>query len=134
MESVNIPNLKADRLSGKNRFETAQLIAKKAYKNPKGAILVNNEMHSDALIASLLSSNQGLPLLLVNTASIDESTKKYLEENGINNITLVGGEKTISESIKNEIEKPAARDTSSRPSSSSSSSSSSTSSTGVATD
>lgn len=88
-------------LAGKNRYETAGLIADKINYNT--AILVNATSLVDGLSASGLSGSVNAPILLTDTNKIPDITLDKIKNS--NTIYLVGGEGVISKSIENQIKK-----------------------------
>lgn len=108
----SIPDSKyaqAERFSGNNRYETALSVAegfKKYFKqSPSKIILVNGENYPDALCASSLSGKFKAPILLTQKNQIDEPTLKYLRENHIKDIIVVGGKNSVSQNIIDTINK-----------------------------
>lgn len=95
------------RIYGQNRYETAVEIAK-AYKKMfnKGAstiVLVNGENYPDALSSSLVATQSNGSVLLTQPNKLNENTAKYIKDNNIKNIIIVGGEKSISKNVENEL-------------------------------
>ena len=88
----------SDRLNGKNRYETAVEIAKKAY--PAGAsrvYLTRGDNPVDALVAGTLEK---APVLLVNRdGDVDKSVVDYVKSLGIvdwKQVLVIGGEASLS--------------------------------------
>ncbi|MDB1948008.1 cell wall-binding repeat-containing protein [Clostridium tertium] len=88
-------------VAGKNRYETAALIADKLQYS--SAILVNGLSLVDGLSASGLSGTLDAPILLTETNNIPDSTLKRIEK--VKTIYLVGGEGVISKNIEDKLKK-----------------------------
>lgn len=86
---------------GKDRYETAALIADEiGYYDT--AVLVNAEnTMSDGLSASALSGKYNAPILLTKKDSIPDSTIKRLKK--ASTIYIIGGENAISENVEKEL-------------------------------
>ena len=84
------------RLAGADRYETSQIISKFAKANAKNAVIASGEKFEDALLAGTLVSDSNTTLLLGKKDSLINSLDKYLRESNIENITLIGGENTLS--------------------------------------
>ena len=97
--SSRVQAVEIDYLQGKDRYETASLIADKMdYHN---AILVNGLSIADGLSASGLSGVLNAPILLTRDTKIPESTLEKL--NKATNIYIVGGNTVISPNLEKEL-------------------------------
>lgn len=96
--SVNLP-LEADRISGKDRFETAVKIAERAFKNPKQVALANSTAYADALVFGAVTEKTNAPILLTRKDSLPDATKAYLEKNKPEKVYILGGEDSINTSL-----------------------------------
>lgn len=96
--SVNLP-LKADRISGKDRFETAVKIAERAFKNPKQVALANSTAYADALVFGAVTEKANAPILLTRKDSLPEATKAYLEKNRPQRVYVLGGEDSVNTNL-----------------------------------
>ncbi|MBC2575375.1 cell wall-binding repeat-containing protein [Peptostreptococcus canis] len=97
------------RFDGKNRYETAVLVAK-AYKEMINKdidtiVLVSGKDYADALSSTPLASSKKAAILLTESNNLNAYTKEYLSTNkNIKNVIIVGGESSVSNSIVNELE------------------------------
>ena len=93
--------LNVRRIGGKNRFETAALIAEDVIGEDlvDTAVIVYGQNFPDALAAAPWAASQGYPVLMVNTASIPAATQAFLTENNIENTYVIGGAGVISEEV-----------------------------------
>lgn len=96
--SVNLP-LNADRISGKDRFETAVKIAERAFKNPKQVALANSTAYADALVFGAVTEKANAPILLTRKDTLPEATKAYLEKNRPQRVYVLGGEDSVNTNL-----------------------------------
>lgn len=87
-----LKGFKGRRVSGKDRYETALEIAKLSFDKNNNAILASGQVFADSLSAVSLTKEHSAPIILTQSNSLTENTKKYL--NG-KNVFIVGGEKTV---------------------------------------
>lgn len=93
--SVNIKGLEnVDRISGKNRNDTSIEVLKQIGKTEK-AVIADGRDYPDALSAAPLAVKMNTGILLSDDSAID-SIKSYIEKVGIKNVTIVGGENSVS--------------------------------------
>ena len=96
------------RFAGQDRYKTAVEIAK-AYKDLlkmdiDTIVLASGEDYPDALCAGPLASSKNAAILLTKSKTLNEDTKEYIKANtNIKNIIIVGGEKSISSSVEDEL-------------------------------
>ncbi|MFC4369198.1 cell wall-binding repeat-containing protein, partial [Citroniella saccharovorans] len=91
--------VKADRISGKDRFETAVKIAERAFTEPKQIALANSTAYADALVFGGVTGKVEAPILLTNKDKLPQVVKEYLERNKIEKIFVLGGENSVSENL-----------------------------------
>ncbi|HBF5866255.1 cell wall-binding repeat-containing protein [Clostridioides sp. ZZV15-6597] len=92
MELKNI-----EKIVGKNRYETAALIADK--QNYTTAILVNSDKSiADGLSASGLAGSENAPILLTQKDNIPDETLQRL--NRVTKLYIVGGEDSINKDVE----------------------------------
>lgn len=93
------------RISGKNRYKTAVELAKAynivLHQNINTIVLVNGQDYPDALSSSLVASQNNAAVLLTEPNKLNEDTEKYIRENNIKNVIIVGGEKSVSKNVEN---------------------------------
>lgn len=92
-----------ERLSGIDRFATSVKISEKI--NSRIVIIASGESFPDALASSSLAQKIGAPILLVSKNKIDSSVQEYFKTRKIDKAIILGGESTISENTKNNIER-----------------------------
>ena len=93
-KSVNIKGLdKAQRISGKDRYETSLEVLKHMNKT-QSAVIADGRDYPDALAASPYAVKKNTGILLSDDTAIDK-IKEYVDSQNISDITLIGGEKSI---------------------------------------
>lgn len=94
-KSVNIKGLnKAQRISGKDRYETSLEVLKHMNKT-QSAVIADGRDYPDALAAAPYAVKKNTGILLSNDSAIDK-IKEYVDSQNISDITLIGGEKSVS--------------------------------------
>lgn len=92
---------------GNNRYETstimAELFKKNINPNLDTVIITSGESYPDGLSASGLVGVYRAPILLTSKNHLNNSTKNFIKRNNIKRIIIVGGEKTISKTIENQL-------------------------------
>jgi putative cell wall binding repeat 2 len=93
-KSVNIKGLdKAQRISGKDRYETSLEVLKHMDKT-QSAVIADGRDYPDALAAAPYAVKKNTGILLSDDTAIDR-IKEYVDSQNISDITLIGGEKSI---------------------------------------
>lgn len=95
-ESSN--NLSLERLSGKNRYETSMKIIEKL--KSKKLYLANGNTFADALSIGPIAGKEKAGILLTDGKKLDIN---WLKANSITDITIVGGENSISKELENNL-------------------------------
>lgn len=93
-KSVNIKGLnKAQRISGKDRYETSLEVLKHMNKT-QSAVIADGRNYPDALAAAPYAVKKNTGILLSDDSAIDK-IKEYVDNQNISDITLIGGEKSV---------------------------------------
>ncbi|MGR7915251.1 cell wall-binding repeat-containing protein [Finegoldia sp. P1-F-LS] len=93
-KSVNIKGLnKAQRISGKDRYETSLEVLKHMNKT-QSAVIADGRDYPDALAAAPYAVKKNTGILLSDDTAIDK-IKEYVDSQNISDITLIGGEKSV---------------------------------------
>jgi putative cell wall-binding protein len=95
------------RLGGEGREETAYLIANAARDirgTPTTAFVVNAADFPDALSAGSLSAGRGVPILLTATDDLDGWVWRFLIDNNVKDVIIVGGPGSVSDDVKRKLE------------------------------
>lgn len=96
------------RIAGQNRYETSVEVAK-AYKTHLNkdidtVVLVDGTNYPDALSSSLVSSENNGAILLTPPKGLTNEVQQFINENkNIKNIIIVGGEKSVSKTIEDQL-------------------------------
>ena len=89
----NVPNVKVERLGGKDRVETSEIVAKKL-GNYSYAFVVNGfKGEADAMSASAIAAKKGAPILLTNGKTSTHAKKSGVE------YYVIGGDNVVDKSI-----------------------------------
>lgn len=100
----NFPHAKITRIMGNNRYDTSAESAK-TRANTTNLIFAAGTNYADALYATSLAAHQKAPILLVSNDGLSTSTVNFIKSIvNIDNVTIVGGEISVNQSVKNQIE------------------------------
>ena len=106
----SVPKLVGEksRIYGADRYKTAVEISK-AFKSNLNKdidtiVLASGEDYPDALCAGPLASSKNAAILLTNSKTLNVDTREYIKANtNIKNIIIVGGARSISSSVEDEL-------------------------------
>ena len=104
--AMNTANI--ERIAGKDRYETAELIARRLVSissNKKAAIISSGESFPDSLAISSFASREAYPILLTKKNSIPHNVNKFIKDMNLENVYIVGGFNTISKEIEGKLPK-----------------------------
>ncbi|WHX40248.1 cell wall-binding repeat-containing protein [Mesobacillus sp. AQ2] len=105
LSEVRKMGLKTERISGANRFEVANNIALRVGKSSK-VVLAYGLNFPDALAIAPYAARNGYPILLTNTNTLPGSTKAIIDQWGVSQTIIVGGEGSISRNVYNSVPNP----------------------------
>jgi len=91
---------------GSQSFDNVALaveVAKEGWQSATNVILVRDDQFSDALAATPLSKKLDAPILMTNSATLDDRTLAGIRELGTQHIYIVGGTVAISEGIQDSL-------------------------------
>ena len=94
-----------ERIAGNDRYETSLKIADKFYKDAQGAYLASGEVFADSLAINPIAAKFDVPLILTPKDKLPQKTQEYLDNSKIVQIAIIGGEKTVSKQIQQELGK-----------------------------
>lgn len=92
------------RINGDDRYETSVKAAKTAY--PDGVnriVLASGENYADALSANSLVATYDSPIILTEKGKLPPLVKNYIESNILEEVFIVGGENSVSNSIEKQL-------------------------------
>ncbi|WLR61610.1 cell wall-binding repeat-containing protein [Guptibacillus hwajinpoensis] len=87
---------------GKNRYETASIIAMELNPSHKAFVSTGLEF-ADALTGSVLAAKRDSSFLLVDPNNMQDAVIEAKEKLGIYHFTILGGPKAVSPSIEREL-------------------------------
>lgn len=90
-----------ERVGGIDRYQTAYLMAAKAYRNPREVFIASGELFADSLSIAAISGIESNPILLTTKNKLNPWIINYINDNKVKNYKIIGGESVIS----NEVEK-----------------------------
>ncbi len=97
----------AVRIAGNNRYETSVEAAKKfemlTKKKLKTVILVDGGNYPDALAASTLAGKENATVITSPKNKLNKEAKKFIRNNGIEKVIIIGGENSVSKNVEQEI-------------------------------
>ncbi|MDW8802582.1 cell wall-binding repeat-containing protein [Clostridium sp. A1-XYC3] len=93
------------RIGEADRYETAAKVATTNWTNPENVILVSGEGYADAVSASVLAKQLDAPILLTTPKSLSSSAKAALDTLSPKNIYVIGGNASVSQSVRTELKK-----------------------------
>ncbi len=102
-KNIKAIDLETERLAGRDRYETSSKIAKHAYNTSNKIIIASGENSIDALAAGVLTKKEEAPMLLVEKNRVPKSILNRIEESKSKKSIIVGGEKTVTEKVKEKI-------------------------------
>ena len=109
LKSAGIEDIQ--RIYGKDRYATATAVGEYLFEiqsmddyKSEFAVLASGNSFADALAVSSMASEYGRPILLTKMSELDASTKKFLEDENIQYVSVIGGTSVISDKVIEELE------------------------------
>lgn len=93
------------RIAGENRYKTAIEISKKIYKNSDTVVLANGYKESDSLAVVPYAKSLDAPILFTKANKLEKEVLKEIERLGVKKIVIIGGNKSINESLEKDLKK-----------------------------
>lgn len=104
--TANKTNENVRRISGENRVQTAIEVSKNMFKEGTNkVVLANQDNYSDVLTAAPFAKANNASLLYVSSNSISKEVMSEIARLKAKEITIIGGEKSVDEGLKKELEK-----------------------------
>lgn len=98
-------NVDAERLSGDNRYETAQDISVNTFgPGTTVAIVASGENFPDALAAAYLAGGLGAPILLTDPRTLSDETRTELARLQVEGVIIVGGTQAVQTPVETALE------------------------------
>ncbi|BFL76882.1 cell wall-binding repeat-containing protein [Finegoldia magna] len=99
-------NENVKRISGVDREQTSIEVSKKMFKDGTNkVVLANQDNYSDVLTAAPFAKANNASLLYVSSNSISKEVMSEIARLKAKEITIIGGEKSVDEGLKKELEK-----------------------------
>ena len=99
-------NENVKRISGVDREQTAIEVSKKMFKDGTNkVVLANKNNYSDVLTAAPFAKANNASLLYISSNSISKEVMSEIARLKAKEITVIGGEKSVNEGLKKELEK-----------------------------
>lgn len=92
-------------IKGNNEYATNYLATRNVKKQADKAIIVSPELGGVGREAVDLSFQQGAPIVLTNTNSLNNVTSKLLSSLKVKEVIIVGDENSVSKNVENELAK-----------------------------
>lgn len=93
------------RIAGSNRYETAYEFAKKFFPSFKNMIIASGETWPDAIVGGTLGAKFDAPIYLTQAKTLHSYIKTDLIKTKEANVFVLGGTKTITDPVYNEVYK-----------------------------
>ena len=104
--TANKTNENVRRISGENRVQTAIEVSKNMFKEGTNkVVLANQDNYSDVLTAAPFAKANNASLLYISSKSISKEVMSEISRLKAKEITIIGGEKSVDEGLKKELEK-----------------------------
>ncbi|MDO5689315.1 MAG: choice-of-anchor I family protein [Tissierellia bacterium] len=94
---------KVERIAGENRYETATKLAAVSFPEAKNAIAASGTELIDSLVAGPYAAKLQAPILLVETGKVPTVVLDYLNGSDIENVSIIGGAKSVSNRVELEL-------------------------------
>ena len=93
------------RLAGKNRYDTAAVIAQNMLNRSSAVILASGEGYADALAGVPLAKYLGAPILLTPKNSLSSETLTEIKRRKATKVIILGGEGAVSTTVESALQK-----------------------------
>lgn len=92
-----------NRIEGRDRFAVANKVMEDYYPNSKKVLLVSAIKFPDNISSTVMSQGQ-IPILYTYSDKLDVSTEKLLKSKDLDEVIIIGGEKSVSRDVEKHIE------------------------------
>ncbi|WP_061309636.1 leucine-rich repeat protein [Clostridium botulinum] len=95
-----------NKMPGKDRYETAANVATANWKEgAENVIIASGEGYADSLSASVLAKKLNAPIILTKSEELHKSAKEALKTLKAKNLHVIGGNASVSQSIRDDLKK-----------------------------
>lgn len=98
-----------EKIQGQNRYETIISCGEGYWENPQDAILINTNDIASAMNAVPYSYANNIPLLLTEKGELPPEIYKFIAENNLKRVYILGGINSISKTVERVIERTGAK-------------------------
>lgn len=91
------------RIGGADRYEVATNIINQLNLNSESAFVATGLTFADALTGSVLAAKENAPILLTRPTALPPTTQKVISDRYISRFTVLGGNASVSENLKNSL-------------------------------
>jgi SpoIID/LytB domain protein len=91
------------RIGGADRYEVATNIINQLNLNSESAFVATGLTFADALTGSVLAAKENAPILLTRPTALPPTTQKVISDRYISKFTVLGGNASVSENLKNSL-------------------------------
>ncbi|BDR72307.1 cell surface protein [Clostridium tetani] len=106
LNAISVQAAEVTRMSGADRYTTAQTVAKKSFGKAENVILVNGLGYADSVSATPFAKLKNAPILLTDASDKPSADlTATLTELGAKNIYIVGGKGVVTEAMEKELAK-----------------------------
>ncbi len=103
VKELKAMNLKVERISGDDRYETALEVSKKLGDISQIAVVNGVTGLSDAVSIAPVAANKNMPILFSSPSEGTKVVDKYITDEKINKSYVIGKESAISENVANKL-------------------------------
>ena len=101
--SIDISGVDIEQIGGVDRYDTSKKVAEKFFGEEKKAIVASGEEYVDSLSSVNLAKKEGIPVLLSEKGRLNSSLESVVRNNKISSIYVIGGEKTLQNTVFNKL-------------------------------
>ncbi|KJS64407.1 MAG: hypothetical protein JL50_19460 [Peptococcaceae bacterium BICA1-7] len=104
-DALKAIGITVERIYGTDRYETSVRVAEKL-GHSSSVFLATGSDFPDALSASVIAANLGMPILLTNKGALPTSVVSYLQTNSVGQTYILGGTGVIDTAIEDHVPGP----------------------------
>lgn len=93
----------SNRLWGQDRYQTSAAISKEGWTNSEYVVIASGEDYADALCAAPLAKKYNAPILLTESAALNDNVKQEIKRLNAKHVFIIGKYASVSQNTENEI-------------------------------
>ncbi len=86
------------RVWGDDRYETAEAVANRFFRNARAIYIASGDDYPDALTGGVIAQENNAPLLLVNERNYSEAAR-FVDSHSVRRVTAIGGPAAVSDKV-----------------------------------